>query len=430
MGTMKQIHFRYIVLSSMHLTEIREDLFWAPHPIESVAFVNVNIDNLNKKFLRPLLYNLTNVIMDWLPNDLNLNDIFDLQDNNKNWNWIINFIYIRSRSPKFRVLAANNFSYLPMLISLNLAHCGVEIIEANTFDFISSTLQNLHLNNNKMMFIEPNMFYKIVDTMHYKTELYINFKHNLFECNCDVFEIGAIFNVAFILSGNKHSDTFDTLCNYSLDTIRYELTKCTNLVPLHNRCAYDFSKQRLPLMYSKFTLKIDKNLQTLIIKSPKRRKFRLWAHNLIDVIELDSKWGLTHKKCPVGFYLSNQVTCQLFYTSTESISLKNIIKNVGPTQICIIHIIIGPKTIWPLHCIISYHPSGNNNVDNINSTIIIISIFAGLINAILIIKMCWIREREKMPEQLHNGLRHNKPESNYYESINIYKADYYLNLET
>lgn len=372
-------------LQKMFIDEISRSIFTFENSIQSLMFQDVVINNLDHRFLYPLADSLTNLYMQWLPGNHSMNDIFNYSPHII---WKIDNLLIRSYSPKFQRLSAQNFSHLSNLRQVFLSNCGIEIIDENTFHSIAEQLFHVDLSENHFKYIDPNIIYELIDTKNKKQKTFLNILINIANCDCKMLEVIATSNVVM----NSVHNTFDSFLQYFCG--RFENAKllyrsiCNGVDVLRNHCTRNLNTN--DFLFPHFDLKIN-DTNILIIKTTEKRVFRLWIHNLLDVSEWRANFIFTNQRCPFQVYKKKYISCYRFDSSKVMLNLKHIIKQIGYIQICVHYISIGPKTMWPLHCITrNYHQNSSNNSSVINVLVVIViisAIFGGLCLSIIIFKL-------------------------------------------
>lgn len=87
--------------------------------------------------------------------------------------------------------------------------------------------------------------------------------------------IGESTNVGIV-----HEECFRDILDNS------DMSTCSNLQVVHMD---KFGIGSGTFYYPKFSLKLDKSMDQLIIKTDQARKYRLWIHNTISTLEFNTK---------------------------------------------------------------------------------------------------------------------------------------------
>lgn len=96
------------------------------------------------------------------PNNVNLNEMFT----NEVYYLLHELVIASVRMPKtkFQHLAGDNFTFTRRLHRLLLINCGIETIDVHTFDVIGRTLYYINLMDNRIKYINFDMFRYVYET--------------------------------------------------------------------------------------------------------------------------------------------------------------------------------------------------------------------------------------------------------------------------
>lgn len=94
---------------------------------------------------------------------------------------------------RFRVLAQTHFVTFRIIGVLRLVNCGIEVIDERAFDGIARTLTRLDLSDNRIKFVDIEMFRKIFETKTQWAKIRIKDSGEM-ACTCRFFELAAMFD--------------------------------------------------------------------------------------------------------------------------------------------------------------------------------------------------------------------------------------------
>lgn len=382
MRTLAKNQLQRLHISQLHLDEIPEDFFVQQSNIKWISFEEVSAGAWHKKFLFPTVQTLERVSIEWLPNDYNIDDIFNY---NADMMWKIEILEIQSWTRPPQRLAASNFSHLPELKYLYLSHCGIDSIDANAFDFIEKGLILIYLRDNRIKYINPYMIHRLLESKSKRMAISINLANNLIDCNCELLELMAISNVVFGTFNDPNDEMIRVTCANQWQAKALYRSNCNGVSVFQLRCNHNLRSD--DFLYPGFGLKINDNSNELMIKTTKQRVFRLWIHNLLDLDEVNRNWQFANRKCPIALYLQKHINCFLFRSARERLSIAAIARQMGNVQICVNYISMGPKTMWPLNCIThNWRPKTNQEHPLFPFVIIVCAVLAGIFFSLIIFK--------------------------------------------
>lgn len=322
---------------NMYIAYMPVRIFTLTH-IEVLTMRDIVFLEVDEKILLPIRDTLKSLECEWFPIRLTLNDLFQ---SHLDCPYNIEHLVVGTYSTKFEVIASTNFTNLRKLIYLDLSTCHIVIIRENAFKFIAKTLKYLLLRNNQIAVFAPHVFYDLIDRQLIKIEL----TNNLIDCDCGLYEFEIIFNATKeqlkIESKQMGICDGDPVLVNNTD----EREQCIDLQIIHR------SKLCLQLKYEKylyprFAIKVVDKSEVITVTIHQRRKYRLWLHNL-----LDSNGGKS--TCPTVAYIENHISCMVFDSRQTTIDPKQIVKHsTNKVHICVNYVTHGPKTFWPLHCIL------------------------------------------------------------------------------
>lgn len=346
---------RRLHISDMNLDSIDLDVFSLYSHIQELMFSHVNVKHFDGNFLSGKESILERLHFIWLPSEYSLNDIF----NSTSTTWIIYYLVIASFSPKFHLISAANFSKLTALEHLDLSDCGIAIIEDDAFRFIIKTLQTIYLQRNRIKQIVSSTFYGLFDSKM-KTIL-LTVRMDQMKCHCDLAEFKAIANTIFEHHNMRLGYALIEIgCVEKDDDIDYH-RDCAKLQTITRFCSTNNFARKF--QYPQFDLKWDVSTNSLMIKAYKQRIFRVWIHRMISLTEFNNKWGYTDTRCPKNGYLQTYLSCFLLNATNVTIELDALTGDYKNIRVCIIYVWMGPRTMWPLHCITLLNKSIETDVE-------------------------------------------------------------------
>lgn len=341
--TLKQLRF-----SECKINDIADMAFFYMRNLYlGLYFDEVDIGHISPTFFTHTRF-LHELQINRLSNDLSLNDLFNGPSPTS---YQLSYLEVCSSSPKFRLLAAANFSALVNIKIIRLNDCGIEIIESNTFELVYKTLRALHLSNNKITNLDYKILHPLIEELdvNIMSQVALSLKGNPLICSCNFYEFQSIF--FWIFNYDIHA-----LHSITIDCVSFsdqQMLDCFGMQTIHanNICINNFPTNTI--LYPKFAIK--RNEEKIIVNATIARKYRFWAHNLIDTRQFNSKWGYSVQKCLANGILQSSVRCFLFSNITEAIPLNAFSNIVNATpaimQFCVNYVSSNPKKMWPLHCI-------------------------------------------------------------------------------
>lgn len=384
LNNLKTLRFRNCIIVNLN-----EHSFYYIMILRQVYIYETEIIHFHS-FLRSDMA-LEELEIDRLPDDIDLNDLLV-----SNVHRSLRMLTIRSFSPKFHHLAAANFSMLNGIKEINLDACGIRTIEKDTFVNVYDTLERLKLCDNSLTVIHFAMFYPLFEHIS-GTEIFVDLRNNSFQCSCDYYEYETVVGWSY---RNLYCPTAVTKCT-GLDI---STLQCPALQPIDFRklCfGKSEANNNFNYYFPKFVLKSIDASQSVVIKAFVSRKYRLWAHNLMDPSEFNAKWGYTPQKCPSTTFVRVSTRCFLFSSTTESVPL-SVFKGLtdsfpSMTQFCVNFVSTGAKRMWPMHCItVNQRRSTENRPDFTHF------VYGGgicLMIAVIFIVVSFANRKSSMPEE-------------------------------
>lgn len=367
------------------INEITENSFNQGNlEIVDFVFTNVQINRMDPTFFHSHWSTLDRLSIIPLPNDLSLNDIFNVKHNSP---LKIRQLTIVSSSKKFHLLAAKNFSSLSKIEFLDVSKSGVEIIEPNTFDHIKNTLTVLRLEGNNLTNLNYRMFYPLINNA--KGFITLNLQNNPTVCSCSFYELQNVFYWMLKSMDLSPDMLFITMRCYKDVTNQIHLSHCPAMQVINLE---KFGMNEEVYMYPKFIIKLDQAMEEVIVITDVARSYRLWAHNLMDTNKFNSKWGYTQQKCQLNGYADKNIRCISLSNAVERVPLAVFKDAFGDDlemiQVCVNYVSVNPKKMWPLHCItINGLKSGNEERDHYDSLVWLWGFGAGLLGACFLVLM-------------------------------------------
>lgn len=311
--------------------------------LSEIHLYRVDVKKINFLYLEHHIYYLRSVEISNLPYDMDLQTTFHTSFT---FPWLINYLTIGSNSPKFHVLAADNFSNLNNLESLDLSSCGIRVITIDAFVHIIHKLTQLTLIDNQLTYINFRMFYNAIDGM-LSWNFYLNMIRNKLICTCEYVEIKSIVEWIWPTFSIVAEGIHVTCTN----EVRNQTCSSLQKISLNNFCIDCPNITETFLQYPKFILKLNKDFNSVIINTDHGRYYRLWMRSWISLSDFNAKWGFPDKMCPKNGFLHMSVKCVLLSGSTVQIPLGNFHESANYMQICVSYVSGRTRKIWPLHCI-------------------------------------------------------------------------------
>lgn len=247
----------------------------------------------------------------------------------------ISLNFIKPQLDYRRLLAADNFSSMPVIERINIINCGIEVIEADAFSRIGRTLIQLNLEQNKIKKLPANVFNVFFD----KNQLpvlpkLLNLTANGFVCSCEFYELKYL---SLINVGRKSYDTW----RCSADSSALSMEMCPNLQilrpdrihPTHN----------ITYAYPRIDLKLIAKNALLLVKIINRDKYRVFIRNY------NMEYANDSDLCYDGQWAPASVNCFYFENVSDAIPIADYLRT-DLTTICVIYADM-LKHVWPLHCI-------------------------------------------------------------------------------
>lgn len=133
------------------------------------------------KILEPMAGSLTKLVLQEIGNDSSSN--YFIPNDFTGSTPLSNLKSLTMKYNNIRSLNFSSFSGVKALSELNLANSRIETLNVNTFDFASSTLRTIQLQNNLLKTLPDGIFDKLQMGVE---KIKINLKNNLFHCDCDL----------------------------------------------------------------------------------------------------------------------------------------------------------------------------------------------------------------------------------------------------
>lgn len=153
--------------------------------ITSLRLVAKSVGNLPINLFDPIAGTMKFIEFEIWPNNVNLIDSFARETYRMLEGLVIE--NVQMPQSKFQYLSANDFKTFRRLRFLELINCGIEVIDAHTFDYIGRLLIKLILNLNRIKAINVDMFRKIYESK-YNAQLVIKSNAPLM-CSCQVIDV-------------------------------------------------------------------------------------------------------------------------------------------------------------------------------------------------------------------------------------------------
>lgn len=296
---------------------------------------DITFTSIDKYFLQPLQKSLRYFSSDVFPkNPGDLNQLFGGARMSR-------LEYIRIMQYDFypmHVIAGSNFTGLPAIQHLELAYCGIEVILADTFNFIGETLVTLHLEQNRLTTVQFSTFRQFLEKwprFGYTSKV-LNLYDCELECDCEFYKLRNITVIAMghlVLNGSctatRNYNMYSTECFDDFQVIH------TNRLHLRRRKYTSYA-------YFKFELRMLIDNTTLIISNPLEQPFQL--------LILTSNGQPSKPKCPNRYWLQHWMPCWRLSNPVERIPVKRYLHQSTVTLFCVTSL-LSQDGIWPLHCI-------------------------------------------------------------------------------
>lgn len=354
----------------------------------------------------------------------------------------LHYIAIENHSD-LQTLAYQNFTGLKTVKTLSLKNCGIEVIMAKAFEYISVTLQQLNLVDNKLKAIPVTLLNSLMEWNAYAfSDVALN--DNPWVCDCNLVEI------LHVLSG--HLQTFGRHVNYKynvwksfsvdqMDMCQLMIDQCSNVQILHHKNICLNTTETNSYGFARFTLKLNKDRSYLLVNSSIPRRFRIWIADF----EQNMKFSIKNPKCPRHNWLHSYTIC-LILNETAEIRLPQLDGHrLEYRKICLNY--IAPNGLlrsWPLNCI-TFRQLSSGSIDfwpQYFSIVIGFAVIYGLICGIvliLILKLIQNHRNAKLDsknlpkttnsnEDLLTNIQMNETNKATEESVTFTCSEYYLNL--
>lgn len=348
--------------------------------IEILFFDNCNVGHISKNILISSSSTLRQFRFLKIPNYLTLDHLFRAKLKYTN----LHDIEVTSTTNHMAILSSSNFTSMPNIKGIYLALCRIRAIEWGTFDHIYSTLEELILSENLIKTLSPWIFNKILGRTN-GLPIEIDLYENPISCDCNfhvLVTLGTRINVNHSMSIFRPQ----VKCIRENGNMNYSLvSECKELQIIHPLKICQSDREFDKVIYSKFTIRLNIEKESLMIMSVVNDSYRLWIYDYIDPNLYYKKWIYSDKKCPPNKTLEQATKCQIIRGHNAEIPIGNLLATSKLTIFCVSYIHGGYEIrFWPLHCI-SY--GGAHSIDvvtlrdalSIWATISILSMFCGFL---------------------------------------------------
>lgn len=315
--------------------------------IKFLVLIRVVINRMSSLFLENTSNSLMELLLATLPVEFNIQDLFHSSSN-----WKIQLLELKSSSPKFHLLSADNFTSIRNIIYLSLVKCGIRVIEPDAFKYIENTLSTLNLMENCIRTLDFTMFYKSIEQIFW-TKMMFNIDSNPLVCSCEFNELKSVLQWHQLFA-NAPVLVFLLSCQIDSATI-FQIENCPSVDIIHPQQMCIHNDITSLYKYPKFKLKLSDIANTVIVETSVKRKYRLWIYGMLNSVQFKLKWGSTLYRCPKDGFVSELVTCLLLSNQRELVVLPTHLLHMlsgNFAQICVSYVSANPKKMWPLHCIV------------------------------------------------------------------------------
>lgn len=410
----RRVGIKSLVFDHSNIDRLEAGAFLHLLPVSNLEFHSTNISYLYSEFYSDVrICCLISLILHWFPDNLNA----DLDFLDSRTSVYFNLLSIRCQSSIFQTLRKLKLSRLKCLRSMFLTESGIEVIEDDAFDDLSTSLELLDLSRNRIKHVQSSVFI-ILLTKHTFIRLDVN--ENPIECDCEFYSLQS---VSIWTDQFKHNHfSLSISCNKPIQEQGFDASAptCHNLDVIHlNR--FCLAKHSF-LLYPKFRLKLImmENLSKLDIKSSNKHQFRVLIVDFTHIHQYNLKWGIANRRCPTNGFIEKFVKCLQLEGGANQLPITSDMLG----HVCVTHSLRKLKRFWPFHCItidsmlrrrasgeIRYHP------------VIGIAVSVGTIMAFVIVIVAWKSwKNEKKLSGLDKSLEYRKNSvfddcNEYYETI-------------
>lgn len=254
-------------------------------------------------------------------------------------------------SVHLRTLAYSNFTGLRTLQHLIIRDSQLEYILMHAFDYISITLRDLELINNRLKTLPIGLFNKFIEH-NFNSFHKVSLNTNPWRCDCELLE------TIFVTTGfyNELPGSVSPLAYCPLTVNSSVAAQCSNLQILHkNRICMRFPSHTYVsinkyLAYVKYLLKIDATQTHVYVNSSVPRCYRLW---IADYARIDLFGSKRNRQCPSYNWLRMATKCIGVRKYMDTIALPEVAqRRFKYRMICLNYVAPRNKlSFWPLHCI-------------------------------------------------------------------------------
>lgn len=328
-------------ISDSKLNFINEETFANYYTCHTLILLNIAFQNDDGLFLSKFHETLTVLWVWYVPKNLYMDIMFGYRSY-----WNISSLVLRSNSPNFRVLAPSNFSYFPHLQKLDISASGVEFIMPDTFKYVSNTLTELLLMQNRLKSVECILFPFIEHTSQNKGAFLSLMKNNI-TCDCAFYQLRNIidWNLNYIQPKNLY---IRISCAADITNVAHNV--CHEIQKIKTDKICRIGDGRVYYAYTKFTIRKSVMENQIILNGPPGSKYRLFAFSITNSFGINSQENVLENICLRKGTPEIENKCLLLKNATESIDLDDIAL-ASITTFCINYVSGCPKRFWPLHCV-------------------------------------------------------------------------------
>lgn len=247
-----------------------------------------------------------------------------------------------SQNLALKSLSAQNFTMIPKLFQIHVIGCGIEIIEAGTFDQVLDSLYSVYLTENPLLKITPAVFYKPLisnlDTKFSISKRYVIVIDPPYDCNFFWLKYLVKINL-----GISHSNSvINCGLTKSLNPTAKVLEKCNFQAISLEKVCLNLTDLKF-IAYAKFhvSLRMKYDSYQFQIKTKFTETFRIFSILFKNI----SLYGI----CNNSTSLVKYVNCSLMMNITSDMWITMVI-NQSEINFLGIHFLTRNQ-IWPLHLI-------------------------------------------------------------------------------
>lgn len=245
---------------------------------------------------------------------------------------------------RFHMLAATNFSGLPVVRAIALSDCGIEYIQSDTFDRIADTLTAFLLVGNPLLRLTINSFRiyldKRLESAKAKSLFFYQDEVQPYDCSMDFYRLRNATMIAFHYDVQKFIQMFCKSVDHGLEENDKKQPPQQVLHPKrwglsHAGVAiYTFPKFLIHFIPANRTLRI--------VQFDQNDHYRLFIWTIRD------STSAKQDKCLPSTWMHTNVQCRWCNRTIEFINITQFDNGIAIAA-CVIHISMRKQSV-PVHC--------------------------------------------------------------------------------